>query len=213
MAIDTFSIPMPQAKFPGIVHVAPAVIGEDLHPITCINVSDILIRHRAYWRERGVDLSEPSASKKEDQDDNVPDQKDAADEACDDIGIVDAESLRFMFEISVDTSVSFDDGEVITMTDKEFQEAVSESYGVPMKLVTYEGTEEELERAKQLVIQATSRPWPFEDIDDTSTSGDEDINIQHLEPPNAMTGIELESHPEATTESQFYTVPPEVVAF
>jgi hypothetical protein len=64
MAIDTFSIPMPQAKFPGIVHVAPAVIGEDLHPITCINVSDILIRHRAYWRERGVDLSEPSASKR-----------------------------------------------------------------------------------------------------------------------------------------------------
>lgn len=116
-----------------------------------------------------------------------------------------------MFEISFDTSVSFDDGEVITMTDKEFQEAVSESYDVPMKLVTYEGTEEELERAEQLAIQATSRPWPFED--DTSTSDDEDISIQHLEPPNAMTGIELESYPEATTESQFYTVPQEAVAF
>jgi hypothetical protein len=201
-----------------------------------MNVSDILIRHRAYWRERGVDLSEPSASKRRTktitvlvglqrpptlrrnlkaiqrmQRGIVPDQKDAADEACDDIGIVNAESLRFMFEISFDTSVSFDDGEVITMTDKEFQEAVSESYDVPMKLVTYEGTEEELECAEQLAIQATSRPWPFED--DTSTSDDEDISIQHLEPPNAMTGIELESYPEATTESQFYTVPQEAVAF
>jgi hypothetical protein len=39
----------------------------------------------------------------------VPDQKDAADEACDDIGIVNAESLPFMVEISFDTSVSFDD--------------------------------------------------------------------------------------------------------
>jgi hypothetical protein len=37
------------------------------------------------------------------------------------------------------------------MTDKEFQEAVSESYGVPIELVTYEGTGEELERAEQFI--------------------------------------------------------------
>lgn len=73
---------------------------------------------------------------------------------------MNAESVRFMFDISVDKSVGFEDGEIITMTDKEYQEVISELYGVPMELLTYEGTEEEVERAKQLVIQATSRPCP-----------------------------------------------------
>jgi hypothetical protein len=103
------------------------------------------------WREQFTTLRSQEKPQGCKTDGIVPDQKDAADEACDDIGIVDAESLPFMVEISFDTSVSFDDGEVITMTDKEFQEAVSESYGVPMKLVTYEGTGEELERAEQFI--------------------------------------------------------------
>jgi hypothetical protein len=68
--------------------------------------------------------------------------------------------------------------------------------GVPIKLLTYEGTEEEAQRAKELVIRVTNTPWPFED----ESSDDEDETIQYLEPPIAMTRMEMEYYADTTTD-------------
>ena len=63
-------------------------------------------------------------------------QKDAT-EKCDDIGVVNAESTRFMFETCIDRTICFEDGEVVVSTDTAYQEVLSEIYSVPMNPLTY----------------------------------------------------------------------------
>ena len=99
----------------------------------------------------------------------------------------------------------FEDGEVVVSTDTAYQEVISEIYDVPaMNLLTYEGTEEEAQRAKELVVKATNTPWPFED----ESSDDDDEGIQYLEPPTTMTCVEMEFYADSTTDVglEFYPV-------
>jgi len=83
-----------------------------------------------------------------------------------------------------------------------------------MNLLTYEGTEEEAQRAKELVVKTTNTPWPFED----EYSDDDDEGIQYLEPPTTMTYMEMEFYADSTTDVglEFYPVnatQPAIVAF
>lgn len=62
------------------------------------------------------------------------------------------------------------------MTDLEYQEVLSATYGRPIKILSYEGTAEEVEHAKHVAIEATNGLWLFED-ETSDDDGDYDERV------------------------------------
>jgi hypothetical protein len=197
----------PRQKSPGIVHISPTVHipTPDAPPmaveVECTNTSEILSCHRSYWKSRGVVFSTA-----EDTEHDGPSRTTNPK----DLGVANPDSIGFMFDCGINRSVSWADGEIRKMSDHSYQEMLRDTYGRPIKVLSSEGTPEDVEQAKKVVAEATNGLWLFEgELSSDDDDDDESESIQDLELPDIIEGVDfypIEDTP--WTQSALYSSSP-----
>ena len=116
------------------------------------------------------------------------------------------DSIGFMFDCGINRSVAWADGEVREMSDHSYQEMLRDTYGRPMKVLSSEGTPEDVEQAKKVVAEAANGLWLFEG---ELSYDDESESIQDLELPDVIQDVDfypIEDTP--WTQSALYSSSP-----
>jgi hypothetical protein len=186
----------PSARHPGIVHVSPPAV-EELLTLKCLNVDEILDKHRSYWEKRGQ-----KNTKGDDDSDNFGGNEQSMDrgnsssdtggseQAGDNsnssekgtypgINPSDTESAGFLFH-----HISLKNAECLPVSDEHYQAAISKALGKELKLLTALGPVEE-----EIARSLGDGNWTFpDDESDESVDVDDELPFYEFVP---MTNVPL----------------------